>query len=423
MQIPGKLERVGSVIITATISKGSKGPTTPPTEAMIKLDDQQWQKIKLPFQADLICKSHRVELKVPYYTIASNNGREHLIVTASPDKTSRATFTLRPDKVKYLITTNAPKARVYRNDKWVGYSGKTFLLEPYMEHTIKLKSKGFKPYSLNIKIMNPANFKQPKITMIEAEMPQIGKTWLVQELGLKMLPIKSGSFTMGSEHSDDDSDQRPARKVQLSRNFWMGQTEVTQKQFKILMGYNPSKFTDSGLDAPVEQVSWGQAVEFCSKLTELEIENGKLEKGDYYRLPTEAEWEYCCRAGTATFFHTGMNLTSDQANVDGRWSYDGKSQGVFRNKTTKVATFKPNAWGLYDMHGNVKEWTRDIYSSNYSSSKSQNPMGAPVGFEKVVRGGSWYDYAKNSKSTFRDNRRPSPGSPKIGFRVVLVISN
>jgi serine/threonine-protein kinase len=172
---------------------------------------------------------------------------------------------------------------------------------------------------------------------------------LTNSIGMEMVYVPAGSFIMGSENGD--SDEKPMHRVTISSGFYMGRYEVTQAQWQAVMGTNPSDF--KGCDnCPVEQVSWDDAQEFIRQM------NARGD-GYTYRLPTEAEWEYACRAGTTTAFAYGDLLSSEQANFDGKHPYGGASKGVYRQKTTLVGSFQPNAFGLYDMHGNVWEWCQD----------------------------------------------------------------
>ncbi|MCP4155865.1 MAG: formylglycine-generating enzyme family protein, partial [bacterium] len=163
------------------------------------------------------------------------------------------------------------------------------------------------------------------------------------------------------------ADEIPQHKVVLTKAFYMQTTEMTQGQWKAVMGYNPSFFKNCIGDCPVEYVSWNDAQEFIRRLNKRE---GKAS----YRLPTEAEWEYTCRAGTETPFYFGNCLSTDQANYNGKYPLKGCTQGEYRNKTLSVASFKPNAWELYDMHGNVWEWCSDWYD-DYPSESVTDPQG------------------------------------------------
>src|SRR5260370_5852834 len=189
-------------------------------------------------------------------------------------------------------------------------------------------------------------------------------------IGLKLTLIPAGKFLMGSPAKEPERDPEELQhEVVITRPFFMGVYEVTQGEYEKLMGkpkeggkYNPSNrgahFGSAGPDHPMEHVSWNQAVEFCKRLSALPAEK---KAGRLYRLPTEAEWEYACRAGTKTVFHVGNSLASKQANFNGLYPFGVEAKGRNLQKTVKVGSFPPNAWGLYDMHGNVSESCSDWY--------------------------------------------------------------
>ncbi|NLX26680.1 MAG: SUMF1/EgtB/PvdO family nonheme iron enzyme [Lentisphaerae bacterium] len=238
-----------------------------------------------------------------------------------------------------------------------------------------------------------------------AASPQTGKIWTA-ELGggisMEFMPIAAGSFMMGSENGYDD--EKPVHRVTLTKLFWMAKTEVTQAQWRQVMGSNPSCFKGDTL--PVEHVRWNDAMEFCRKLTEIEQRAGRLPAGFEYTLPTEAQWEYACRAGT----------TGDYAGtLDAMAWYDSNSGG----KTHPVGTKQANAWGLHDMHGNVWEWCSDWYG-DYSSGNVVDPQGASSGSLRVQRGGSWYYDASYCRSANRDFRGPSSADGGLGFRPLVL---
>ena len=214
---------------------------------------------------------------------------------------------------------------------------------------------------------------------------------------------------MGSPSSEvDRSSDETQHQVTVS-DFHIGKYEVTQALWKAVMDNNPSNF--KGDELPVEEVSWNDVQEFLQKL------NAKT--GKTYRLPTEAEWEYACRAGTTTPFNTGNNLTTSQANYDGNYPYNNNAEGEYRNKTMPVGSFPPNTWGLYDMHGNVWEWCSDWYGADYSNSNSPqtNPAGPSSGSFRVFHGGSWYSYAQYCRAAYRSSDAPGRRTDIIGFRL------
>jgi formylglycine-generating enzyme required for sulfatase activity len=220
-------------------------------------------------------------------------------------------------------------------------------------------------------------------------------------IGMKFKPILGGTFTMGD--ANGDADEAP-HQVTLTRAFELGVYEVTQEQYKKVMGTTPSEF--KGPQNPVEMVSWDDAVEFCRNLSAMPAEK---KAGYIYRLPTEAEWEYACRAGTTTKYCFG---DSDSALGDYAW-YDENSG----NTTHPVGGKKPNPWGLYDMHGNVWEWCQDWYG-DYPSGSVTDPQGVKSGSPRVNRGGSWYDTALYARSAARDGYSPDLRFYDLGFRVL-----
>ncbi len=237
---------------------------------------------------------------------------------------------------------------------------------------------------------------------------------------LEMVAIPSGDFMMGSPSGEKDrnSSESPQHQVNVP-GFFMGKYEVTQAQYQAIMGTNPARF--KGENRPVEQVSWNDAVEFCKRLSE--------KTGREYRLPSEAEWEYAARAGTTTPFYFGETLTTDLANYNGDYTYASEPKGEYRQQTTPVGSFPPNAFGLYDMHGNVWEWCLDDWHNNYEGAPTDgsawldnNDNLSQRQGNAVLRGGSWGSYPKYCRSAYRYF---NPGRVNIfnfiGFRVVCAV--
>jgi len=224
--------------------------------------------------------------------------------------------------------------------------------------------------------------------------------------------IKPGTFMMGSPDSDTAAfhTEKPPHRVTLTHDFWMGRCEVTQGEFEKLMGYNPSNFRDMPL-RPVEQISWVQAVSYCDRLTHSERAAGRLPKGYVYRLPTEAEWEYACRAGTETRYSFG----DKDADLP-KYAWYAANSG---DTTHPVAQKLPNPWGLYDMHGNVWELCHDWFGP-YDARSVTDPEGPTLGEARVHRGCSMHPYDMKCRSAERTSLQPIlRGGVNTGFRVVL----
>jgi formylglycine-generating enzyme required for sulfatase activity len=237
----------------------------------------------------------------------------------------------------------------------------------------------------------------------------------VEDLGngvtLDMVSIPGGTFRMGTSERGYP-DERPQHAVTIAP-FWMGKFPVTQQQWASVMGTKPSYFKGSQL--PVERVSWDEAKEFCQRLAD--------KTGHTYRLPSEAEWEYACRAGTTTSFHFGETLLPLCANYQAGFRYASELVGRDRSKTTPVGSFPPNAFGLYDLHGNVWEWCADLWHKNYKGAPADGRAWEEGGktAERVIRGGSWRLYPRFCRSANRDRRDPAARSYDLGVRIVMVL--
>ena len=238
-----------------------------------------------------------------------------------------------------------------------------------------------------------------------------GQTFRDSTTGMKFVWVPKGCFQMGSPsgESERNSDEGPVHRVCVD-GFWMGKYEVTQGEWQKIMGNNPSRFKKV-FNYPVEKVSWDDCQSFIRKL------NARSNKT--FRLPTEAEWEYACRAGTTTPFSFGSTISTDQANYNGNYTYGYSRQGVYRKSTVSVGSFRSNAFGLYDMHGNVWEWCSDWYDKDYYKKRvGQNPQGASSGSFRVLRGGCW-DYGPGGvRSAYRFRFSPGNRGSYLGFRLV-----
>ena len=242
--------------------------------------------------------------------------------------------------------------------------------------------------------------------------------------------IPAGKFLMGSPEAEEErSNNETQHRVSISKPFYVGKYQVTQTQWEAVTGENPSHF--KGEQNPVEKVSWDDCQEFIKKLNarvgsaRLSAFSGASEERAEARttsldfaLPTEAQWEYACRAGTETPFHTGQTLSTDEANYDGNFPYRAGAKGESRKETISVGTLAGNAWGLYDMHGNVWGWCQDWYR-NYPDGEVVDPTGPEEGSLRVRRGGSWGNDARDCRSACRHWHTPDYRNDNLGCRLLL----
>jgi formylglycine-generating enzyme required for sulfatase activity len=247
--------------------------------------------------------------------------------------------------------------------------------------------------------------------------PVAGRPWEIRDLGLKLVWIEPGTFFMGPRDREAGHNEGPQTKVTLTQPFWLGRTAVTLGQYEQLMGTNRSDFGPARTfpNAPVTLVSWDEARKFCQKLTARERAAGRLPVGFAYTLPTAAQWEYACRAGTTGVFPWDLDaMTCNHADTP-----------------PPVGMKEPNAWGLYDMEGNVQEWCRDWYADQLPGGEMTNPRGPPLGRLRVLRGGAWGKYAPNLGHADDPDPLPFDDVPRgnmavpynrdfgIGFRLAL----
>jgi formylglycine-generating enzyme required for sulfatase activity len=280
--------------------------------------------------------------------------------------------------------------------------------------------------------------------------PGIPKEALTLDLGggvkLELVYIKEGEFQMGSPEDEPErnpfTDQKEANaekrhRVQITKPFWLGKYAVTQEQYTRLTGKdNPSYFAATGggkgdvkgMDTnrfPVETVSWNDATAFCEELNQKHLSKvpEALRRAGYkFGLPTEAQWEYACRAGTETPFYFGKVLNGKQANCDGNYPYGTTEKGPYLGRTCRVGSYDANAFGLYDMHGNVNQWCADWYDPKfYSTSPNKDPFNGQKGAEerRVVRGGSWSGDGGDCRAACRGRGDPADRDQYCGFRVAF----
>ena len=265
------------------------------------------------------------------------------------------------------------------------------------------------------------------------EPPAAAKPIVTNSIGMKLAPIPSGQFVMGSPRDEAERDDKEERhEVVITKPFYIGVHEIQQSEYiEVMQGSDNlrDRSVFKGPSRPVENVEWKTAKIFCERLTARAEEQAA---GRSYRLPTEAEWEYACRGGTSTAFHFGKSISSEQVNFNGQYPLAGGNPSKYLRRTTVVGSYKPNSFGLYDMHGNVAEWCSDWYDPGYYlDSPEEDPLGPPFGivdtkftnngnqnFFVVVRGGCWVDDARACRTAYRFRAMPNTRYQLIGFRVV-----
>jgi formylglycine-generating enzyme required for sulfatase activity len=332
-----------------------------------------------------------------------------------------------------LFLVGEDKGRVLINGYLTKFTAPGLIVVPVGEVLLEIAGykKGFKQ-TLNLK--SEQELEVSYALSRENFVDIIGNTIK----SLDMIKIPSGSFIMGSPKSEvrSDKDERPLHKVKISKSFFMGKYEVTQKQYKMIMGFNPSEFKGDNL--PVENVNWVDIQKFmihlnyrvgCRKpdtLKLIDLSGINAVPRGCFRLPTEAEWEYAARAGTKTAFSFGKSVDSTQAKFDGEHPYGGGKKGVYHRKSLPVGSFSPNKFGLYDMHGNVVEWCHDWYDSKsyiksfYKGSAKSDPVNTTKAYKRIVRGGGWGSNGRYLRAGNRSKLTPDYRNSTYGFRLVAV---
>jgi len=271
--------------------------------------------------------------------------------------------------------------------------------------------------------LDPANPATPALAKqlqgqaaLDLELPAEKIIELDSKTRMEFVLVPAGEFNMGSPKTEKkrEADEGPIHHVKISKPFYMSKHEVTQAQYKAIMGRLPKPCKFEGDSLPVENVDWNNA-DTCLKAL-------SVSKGMKFRLPTEAEWEYACRGGTSTPFNTGETINAEQANYDSKYVYGNGVVGDCKEATVPVGSFPPNAFGLYDMHGNVWEWCSDFYKNNYyKNSETVDPKGPASGGARVIRGGSWNHNPNKLRSADRNKRIHGADRRYLGFRAVQEI--
>ena len=362
-------------------------------------------------------------LLFPATVIGSETGKGKLGVATDIEDAliyvnDRKKATAGEDYTEILLKEGEYEIRVEKvsaDGQWVHKGGKRVFVGA--DTFVKIRIKTEKYFRLDDTSAGPAApLLSPAgpVTVSVASRPQSAKIFVEAHVpGLKFVLIQPGRFLMGSPAGEKVREKDEVQhQVAITQAFYMQTTEVTQGQWKRVTGENPSLFKDCGDTCPVENVSWHDVQRFIKQLNRMA---GK----DVYRLPTEAEWEYACRAGSESIYSVGECLSSSQANFDARYNIPGCTKGDFTGKPLHVAAFGANPWGLYDMHGNVWEWCAD-WKGAYNLSASTDPAGSAKDKHKVVRGGSWFNTGRDCRSANRGGGEPDYRNGNLGFRLVRI---
>lgn len=260
----------------------------------------------------------------------------------------------------------------------------------------------------NIEFTYPVADDQGQVVELRPGKARLLSEILAPGITLELVAVPGGSFRMGSIHGHGYPDEEPQHFVQVAP-FWLGKTPVTQAQWRAVMGAHRGRF--EGPDLPVDSVSWDDSVRFCQRLSK--------KSGRRYALPSEAQWEYACRAGSLTAFAWGPVATSDLANYNGEFSHLGGPRGVYRHKLLPVMSLPPNAFGLYEMHGNLWEWCADAWHEDYTGAAADGSpwLGGPNTEFRTARGGCWHDIPEVCRAASRLRAEASEGDEMMGLRV------
>lgn len=307
----------------------------------------------------------------------------------------------RPAEVTFAVTGPASFS-VAVNGKAATLRNGTLAAPAEEEFTLEISAAGFRTDRRRLTLA-PRSKQKVTVTLEKVSIPQVGQPWTVPELDLVLLPVAGGTFAMGSERGD--LSERPKTDVTISKPFWLGRTEVTQREWTAVMGANPSRAKGDTL--PVENVSWQEAVEFCRKLTARERAADRLPPGHAYALPTEAQWELACRAGA----------TADAPENVADVAWHGRNS---RDTSHPVAALPANPWGFHDLLGNVWEWCSDVYAEKLKGGAVTDPKGTGAGVMRVRRGASYVIGPDLIRYSTRGKLEADSRMHNVGFRVALI---
>lgn len=325
----------------------------------------------------------------------------------------------RPGQVR-LILPEGVRPEIRLNEELIDWSGGMLPVPANQLLQLELRVKNYLTMRRTIRL-EPKELLEWEVQPVAIPGPEKGQDWSMPYLGFKLAWIPPGTFTMGSPIQEQGRlpNEGEQTVVRFTQGFWAGAYEVTQAGFQEIMDRMPAEFIAA--KHPVDQVTWPQAQAFCQALTAIEETAGRLPEGYVYRLPTEAEWEYAARAGSTAPFHFGEQADTTYGNFRGVYPRELEvgTRSTQTYGTEPVGSYKPNAFGLYDLHGNVSEWTLDAYNGRLPGGRLTDPEPSKGGERYTLRGGSWEDFAVRVRSAARANAAMSAKSNAIGFRIFL----
>jgi len=385
----------------------------------IQLNDQKWPGDTHIIE-DLVAGTYQVRIDHPDYQPLNQE------IDVPDNTTLKLILNLIPKPALLIIrpkpTDIQPTLKVNNHPRPLG-DGNRFAIKPGVRYQLSLEAKDHYPVSKTIQLKPNETFTW------DAELkpipgPELNRDYTVPYTMVELAWIEPGRFEMGSPKDQPSRlpTDGPQTTVTLTQGYWIGKFEIIQEQYKQITGKNPAYFNDS-LRKPVENVSWDQAVEFCSIIQAREAAAGRVPPGYAYRLPTEAEWEYAGRAGTTTPFYWGNTADKSQGNFKGAYPRDFTSTVITSAEhygTVEAGSFQPNAFGLYDIHGNVSEWCMDYYNARLPGGSKIDWVQTQESSRRVFRGGGWENFAIAARIGARgQGARESSRGQSLGFRIVL----
>lgn len=388
-------------------------------------DEDDWEQVELTVDGEPVSPVQSGE-------IALTEGR-HEIKATHPDyvpvrkavevgdrayESIQLKLSPKSPRVVVKIDTDNP-ARIFVNDEFRGGDDRVIELETGKPYKLEIQIRDYETVSRSF-TLDPNEEYVWEVPLEPLPGPKEDKDWNPPYFELPMAWVSKSRFTMGSPVSEGRRSPNEDKQtvVRISRGLWVARYETTQRLYRLLMGSNPSRF--NGESRPVENVSWEDAVTFTQRLSAFEKRGNRLPEGYHYRLPTEAEWEYFARAGTKTPFSFGETATPEEGNFQGTYPSELDSPGSTEHYgTVPVGEYDPNPWGLYDVHGNVAEWTMDVFWDRLPGGTEIDYVNLDEGRGRVVRGGSWQDSAHRARSAARQGLSESAERDNLGFRIVL----